>query len=110
MPLLSAGLVVVSTLPFFLPRRALFRPLRLTLLLSYPSQGAYTKNEPAAIEEVWSALLSLFAQKKVRGIVYDKIFGGLEAVPAGLKALGQRETWGKAVIEVVKADGSKSKL
>ncbi|BGP19195.1 hypothetical protein JCM10213v2_007282 [Rhodosporidiobolus nylandii] len=71
--------------------------------------GAYVKNEPDAIPVVWSALLDLFAKKKVRGIIYEKVFGGLESVPAGLEALGKRETWGKAVVEVKKED-EKAKL
>ncbi|GAA6033248.1 hypothetical protein JCM8097_003015 [Rhodosporidiobolus ruineniae] len=62
--------------------------------------GAYVKNEPNAIPEVWSSLLSLFDSGKVKGIVYDEVFGGLEAVPKGLRALGKRETWGKAVVRV----------
>ena len=62
--------------------------------------GAYTKNEAARIPEVWTALLKMFAEKKIRGIVYETVFQGLESVPAGLKALGARETWGKAVCRV----------
>ncbi|GAA5853673.1 hypothetical protein JCM8547_007408 [Rhodosporidiobolus lusitaniae] len=81
-------------------------PANLLLLKNVAAMGvhwgAYVKNEPNAIPEVWNALLDLFATKKVRGIVYDKVFGGLEAVPEGLKALGARETWGKAVVKVKK--------
>ncbi|CEQ42347.1 SPOSA6832_04134, partial [Sporobolomyces salmonicolor] len=94
--------------------------------------GAYKKNEPSAVPAVWGALLELFKQKRVKGIVFDKVFEfaasfssflavyiqgltristfrGLESVPEGLRALGARETWGKAVVRV-KMEEAKSKL
>ncbi|GAA5952297.1 hypothetical protein JCM21900_000478 [Sporobolomyces salmonicolor] len=71
--------------------------------------GAYKKNEPSAVPAVWGALLELFKQKRVKGIVFDKVFEGLESVPEGLRALGARETWGKAVVRV-KMEKAKSKL
>ncbi|GAA5860782.1 hypothetical protein JCM1840_001963 [Sporobolomyces johnsonii] len=71
--------------------------------------GAYIKNEPNAVPAVWGALLELFKQKRVKGIVFDKVFKGLESVPEGLRALGARETWGKAVVRV-KMEEAKSKL
>lgn len=46
----------------------------------------------------------MLKEKKIQGIVYDKVFDGLESVPAGLKALGERETWGKAVVTVKHVD------
>lgn len=58
------------------------------------------KGEPEAIPVVWGALLQLFEEKKIQGIVYEKVFHGLESVPAGLQALGARETWGKAVCRI----------
>lgn len=63
-------------------------------------RGAYTKNEPAVIGETWTALLELFRTRKMVGAVFDKVFDGLESVPEGLRALGGRETWGKAVVKI----------
>lgn len=62
--------------------------------------GAYTRNEADKIPETWAALLDMFKKKQIRGVVFDKIFEGLESVPEGLRALGARETWGKAVVRV----------
>ncbi|GAA5996026.1 NADPH:quinone oxidoreductase family protein [Rhodotorula paludigena] len=62
--------------------------------------GAYTKNEPAVIGETWAALLELFRTRKLVGAVFGKVFDGLESVPEGLRALGGRETWGKAVVKI----------
>ncbi|ORY84717.1 hypothetical protein BCR35DRAFT_278105 [Leucosporidium creatinivorum] len=64
--------------------------------------GAYSKNEIKKVPETWEALLKLFAEKRIKGVVYDKVFEGLESVPEGLRALGARETWGKAVVRVSK--------
>lgn len=94
------------------------------------NRGAYIGKEPEAIPGVWGALLDLFEQKKVRGVAFEKIFEyvqlifalfdrllttsfvinrGLESAPSGLKALGARETWGKAVVRV-KKENERSKL
>ncbi|GAA6054435.1 hypothetical protein JCM3770_007215 [Rhodotorula araucariae] len=62
--------------------------------------GAYARNEPDVVPGVWRALLELLASRKIKGAVFEKVFDGLEAVPEGLRALGARETWGKAVVKV----------
>jgi NADPH:quinone reductase len=70
--------------------------------------GAYTKNEPEEIANVWNGLFELFNSKKVRGTNYtDKEYVGLESVPQALHDLGARETWGKVVIKVPQPGGSK---
>ncbi|KAH8679898.1 hypothetical protein BGZ60DRAFT_369194 [Tricladium varicosporioides] len=63
--------------------------------------GAYTLNEPEAIEPVWQGIFKLIEEGKFRGTVFtDKEFVGLESVPEALKALGSRGTWGKVVVKV----------
>lgn len=70
--------------------------------------GAYSKNEPEEIENVWNGLFELFESKKIRGTNYtDKEYVGLESVPEALQALGARETWGKVVIKVPQEGQSK---
>ncbi|KAF2215636.1 hypothetical protein CERZMDRAFT_89958 [Cercospora zeae-maydis SCOH1-5] len=70
--------------------------------------GAYAKNEPEKIQEVWDGLQKLFASKKVRATNYtDKEYKGLESVPAALHALGGRETWGKVVVDLPETKESK---
>jgi len=70
--------------------------------------GAYTKNEPAAIADVWTGLFKLMDEGKFRGTCYtDKEYLGLESVPAALQALGARDTWGKVVVKVPQEGGSK---
>lgn len=70
--------------------------------------GAYAINEPERIEEVWDGIFKLVAEGKFRGTCYtDTEYTGLESVPAALKALGARETWGKVVVKVPDAADSK---
>ena len=63
--------------------------------------GAYARNEPEKINEVWNELFKLLESRKVQGTNYtDKEYVGLEKVPEALAALGERETWGKVVVKV----------
>ncbi|GAA5985324.1 hypothetical protein JCM10908_002622 [Rhodotorula pacifica] len=79
-------------------------PANLLLLKNVAAMGvhwgAYARNEAEMVGQVWKELLRLFESGKVRGTVFDKVFDGLESVPEGLRALGARETWGKAVVKV----------
>ena len=63
--------------------------------------GAYTREGPETIEEVWRGLFRLIDEGKFKGTVYsDRTFSGLESVGEALGMLGRRETWGKVVISV----------
>lgn len=65
--------------------------------------GVYAQNEPETVEVVWDGIFKLIAEGKFRGTCFtDKEFVGLESVPAALKALGARETWGKVVCKIPK--------
>jgi NADPH:quinone reductase len=68
--------------------------------------GAYHKFELETVKTVWEGIFDLIKKGKFRGTAFtDKKFVGLESVPAALKALGERETWGKVVV-TVKGDES----
>jgi len=63
--------------------------------------GAYTTNQPDEIQRVWEGLYDLIGAGKIRGTCFtDEEFVGLESVSAALKALGDRETWGKVVVKL----------
>jgi len=74
--------------------------------------GAYTRNEQERIPEVWAALLQLVREGRLRPVVFEQIYQGLESLPKGLKALANRETWGKAVLRIRSEDahGRQAKL
>lgn len=70
--------------------------------------GAYSINEPETIGEVWDGIYKLMEAGLFRGTCFtDKEFVGLESVPAALKALGARDTWGKVVVKVPQEGQSK---
>jgi NADPH:quinone reductase-like Zn-dependent oxidoreductase len=63
--------------------------------------GQYARFEPETVVTVWQGIMKLIAEGKFRGTGFtDQEFAGLESVPAALKALGGRETWGKVVVSV----------
>jgi len=70
--------------------------------------GAYTKNEKEKIPEIWAALLQLLREGQLRPVVFSEVYQGLESLPKGLKALGSRQTWGKAVLQVKKEENDRS--
>ncbi|KIW08765.1 uncharacterized protein PV09_00703 [Verruconis gallopava] len=70
--------------------------------------GAYNVYERETIPEVWKGLYELMESGKFKGTCYtDKEYVGLESVPAALKALGARDTWGKVVVKIPEEGQSK---
>ncbi|KAJ1817210.1 hypothetical protein LPJ75_001785 [Coemansia sp. RSA 2598] len=69
--------------------------------------GAYTKHEPERIPEVWNALFEMAEQGKINPVVYDPIFYGLENAKAALKAIANRETYGKVIVKPASEPASK---
>lgn len=70
--------------------------------------GAYATNEPEMIDVVWKGLYDLMESGKYRGTAFtDQEYVGLESVPAALKALGGRDSWGKVVVKVPQDGQSK---
>jgi NADPH2:quinone reductase len=70
--------------------------------------GAYAIHEPEMQDKVWDGIFKLVQEGKYRGTAFtDKEFVGLESVPAALKALGARDSWGKVVVKVPQEGSSK---
>jgi NADPH2:quinone reductase len=71
--------------------------------------GMYATNEPEMVDKVWDGIFDLMKAGKYRGTCFtDQEYIGLESVPAALKALGGRNSWGKVVVKV--PQDSKSKI
>ncbi|KAF2199910.1 zinc-binding alcohol dehydrogenase-like protein [Delitschia confertaspora ATCC 74209] len=70
--------------------------------------GMYATNEPEMVDKVWDGIFDLMKSGKYKGTCFtDQEFVGLESVPAALKALGGRESWGKVVVKVPQEGQSK---
>ncbi|GAA5802945.1 hypothetical protein HPULCUR_008420 [Helicostylum pulchrum] len=65
--------------------------------------GAYTKNEPERIPEVWNALFQLFESGKLQPALYEKIYT-LDTIPEGMKAINDRASYAKVVARVGNPD------
>lgn len=61
--------------------------------------GLYEQKEASRIPEVWDALLGLFSSKRVKPVIYSRIYS-LEKAMEGLLALERRETWGKVIVRL----------
>ncbi|EJD02968.1 alcohol dehydrogenase [Fomitiporia mediterranea MF3/22] len=84
-------------------------PMNLVLLKNIAVTGihwgAYSKFEPARVPVVWRELISLFESGRVKPVVYSEIYD-LTNLAAGLRAIEERKTWGKAIVRVREDDGS----
>ena len=64
--------------------------------------------EPQTTVDVWDGIFKLIDDGKFKGTCYDDVeYVGLEKIPAALKALGGRETWGKVVVKLPQDGKSK---
>ncbi|KAK4463166.1 thioredoxin reductase [Cladorrhinum samala] len=71
--------------------------------------GQYAVHEKETVVTVWQGIMKLIGEGKFRGTEFtDQEFVGLESVPAALKALGSRGSWGKVIVKV--PQGSQGKL
>ncbi|KAJ2907635.1 hypothetical protein GGI21_003691 [Coemansia aciculifera] len=61
--------------------------------------GAYVRNEPERILEVWEALFKLADEGLIRPVVFQPIFYGLDKAKDALAAISRRETYGKVVVK-----------
>ncbi|KAJ1897386.1 hypothetical protein LPJ66_003403 [Kickxella alabastrina] len=61
--------------------------------------GAYVLNEPERIPEVWDALFKMAEERKINPVVYTPVYHGLESAKDALKAIANRETYGKVVVK-----------
>lgn len=70
--------------------------------------GMYSAFEPDMVDKTWDGIFELITAGKYRGTCFtDEEFVGLERVPAALKSLGSRGTWGKVVVKVPQSNESK---
>ncbi|KAJ2871951.1 hypothetical protein FB639_004408 [Coemansia asiatica] len=69
--------------------------------------GAYAKYEPERIPEVWDALFRMAEEGRISPVVYEPVFYGLENAKSALKAIANRETYGKVIVKPTSEPASK---
>jgi NADPH:quinone reductase len=62
--------------------------------------GGTTIIDPKLVPVVWRGILQLIEDGKCKSPVFERVYNGLESIPEALRALGNRETWGKVVIKI----------
>ncbi|KAI8973788.1 hypothetical protein BDF20DRAFT_884041 [Mycotypha africana] len=61
--------------------------------------GAYVKNEPERVPEVWRALFQLFESGKLQPALYHHIYT-LDTIPEGLQAINNRSSYAKVIARI----------
>lgn len=62
--------------------------------------GETNRTNPAETEEIWKELNILLESGKIKPVIFDNDYQGLESVKDALRDLSERKVWGKAVISI----------
>ena len=104
----NGRIVVVGFAANHIEKVAMNRVLLKNVSLVGLHWGMYAKEEAGTVEDVWDGLSKLINLGKFRPTIFsDRTFTGLERVSEALECLARRETWGKVVVAVPEAEGSK---
>ncbi|KAJ2614229.1 hypothetical protein H4S08_001798 [Coemansia sp. RSA 1365] len=95
----NARVVVVGFAAGNIERIAANRILLKNVSVTGVHWGAYARNEPERIQEVWKALFDMAENGKIAPVVYKPVFYGLDKAKDALKAIANRETYGKVVVK-----------
>ncbi|WVQ67824.1 uncharacterized protein L199_006029 [Kwoniella botswanensis] len=81
-------------------------PANLLLLKQASVMGVYwggtAVKDPSSVFRVSQEVLSLLSEGKIKAVIYDKSYIGLDKVSEGLRDIESRKTWGKAVVTINK--------
>ncbi|KAJ2307324.1 hypothetical protein IWW55_001036 [Coemansia sp. RSA 2706] len=95
----NGRVVVVGFAAGAIERIAANRILLKNVAVTGVHWGAYVRNEPERVPEVWRALFKLAEEKKITPVVYEPVFYGLDKAKDALKAIASRATYGKVVVK-----------
>ncbi|KAJ1324584.1 NADPH:quinone reductase [Microdochium nivale] len=76
--------------------------LKQVSLIGY-RYGESLRRYPEEKARIWDSLWPLIHSGKIKPVVFDRAYRGLESVPAALRDIATRKVWGKAIIQVVDA-------
>lgn len=85
--------------------------LKQVSLIGY-RYGESLRRDPEENRQIWEELAAVVKSGKIRPVLYDEKYDGLEAVPRALQAIAERKVWGKAVITIPSSaeDPAKARL
>ena len=92
----NGRLVVIGFAGGRIPEVKLNRVLLKNIAITGLHWGAHAMHEPRAIGETMRALMALYAEGKIRPVIYRTY--PLAELPAALAALGGRQTYGKVIV------------
>ena len=92
----NGRLLVVGFASGRIPEVKLNRVLLKNIAVVGLHWGAHVVHEPERVAETFAALFRLYAEGKIRPVVYRGY--PLAELPAALAALGSRQSWGKIVV------------
>jgi NADPH2:quinone reductase len=92
----NGRLLVIGFASGTIPKVAANRILLKNISVMGLHWGAYARHEPARVPETFDALFQLYAEGKIRPVIYRRY--PLEQAPAALAALGSRKSHGKVVL------------
>jgi len=92
----NGRLLVIGFASGTIPKVATNRILLKNISVMGLHWGAYARHEPARVPETFDALFRLYAEGKIRPMIYRRY--PLEQAPAALAALGSRKSHGKVVL------------
>jgi NADPH2:quinone reductase len=93
----NGRLVIIGFASGVIPEIKANRILLKNIAVTGLHWGAHAEKDPARIGDCFRALFRLHARGQIAPVIYRRY--KLDEVPAALAALGNRETWGKVIIE-----------
>ncbi|KAI8873706.1 NAD(P)-binding protein [Ramicandelaber brevisporus] len=105
----GARLLVIGFVAGKIEKIAVNRLLLKNISVVGVSGLLYVPNEPGKLNPTWQGIFELVNSGKVKPVVYEKVFYGLESTVPAIDELLARKTYGKIAV-VVNKEGSVSKL
>ncbi|KAJ1795821.1 hypothetical protein LPJ59_004124 [Coemansia sp. RSA 2399] len=95
----SGRIVVVGFAAGTIEKVAANRILLKNVAVTGVHWGSYLHNDPETIPLVWNALFKMADEGKIAPVVYEPVFYGLDKAKDALKAIANRETYGKVIVK-----------
>ncbi|KAF2755405.1 zeta-crystallin [Pseudovirgaria hyperparasitica] len=71
--------------------------------------GEEGRRTPQQIEKTWNSFMKLANEGKIKPVIYNVEYAGLESVPRALKDMEARKPWGRAIITIADEEALKDR-